>query len=146
MKTAYRAIALLICLGVIVQAAAVAFGWFDVIAELNDGVVYTQDSDRKPGHVIHGIVGMNVMPLLGLLLLVSSFFTKVKGTSKWAAFVLLAIVLQIVMAFISFSTPLVGLLHGVNAFVIFGLALIAARRVNAVAATTTSAPRETASV
>ena len=133
MRSAYRGLALLICLGVLVQAAAVAFGWFDVIADLEDGATFTEDSDHKPGHMIHGLVGMNVMPLLALLLLITSFFTKVKGASKWAGFVLLAIVLQVVMAFISFSTPIVGLLHGANAFVIFGLALMAARRVTVAA-------------
>lgn len=144
MRSAYRGLALLICLGVMVQAAAVAFGWFDVIADLEDGASFTEDSDHKPGHVIHGIVGMNVMPLLGLLLLISSFFTKLKGASKWAGFVLLAIVLQVVMAIISFSTPVIGLLHGANAFVIFGLALMAARRVTVTSPTV--AEREHAAV
>jgi hypothetical protein len=149
MRSAYRGLALLICLGVLVQAAAVAFGWFDVIADLEDGAVFTEDSEHKTGHAIHGMVGFNLMPLLGLLLLITSFFTKVKGASKWAGFVLLAIVLQVVMAIVSFSVPAVGLLHGLNAFVIFGLALVAARRA---AATTTAAVapaaegRETAGV
>lgn len=146
MRSAYRGLALLICLGVLVQAAAVAFGWFDVIADLEDGAVLTEDSEHKPGHMIHGLVGMNVMPLLGLLLLVTSFFTKIKGAAKWAGFVLLAIVLQVVMAIISFSTPIVGLLHGANAFVIFGLALVAARRADAVTAAHADSGRETASV
>lgn len=144
MRSAYRGLALLICLGVVVQAAAVAFGWFDVIADMEDGATFTEDSDHKPGHVIHGIVGMNVMPLLGLVLLITSFFTKVKGASKWAAFVLLAIVLQVVMGIASFSLPAIGLLHGANAFVIFGLALMAARRVTL--ASPTVAEREHAAV
>lgn len=146
MRSAYRGLALLICLGVLVQAAAVAFGWFDVIADLEDGAVLTEDSEHKVGHAIHGMVGFNVMPVLGLLLLLTSFFTKVKGASKWAAFVLLAIVLQVVMAIISFSTPVVGLLHGANAFVIFGLALVAARRTDAVKAAHADLDREAAAV
>lgn len=147
MRSAYRGLALLICLGVMVQAAAVAFGWFDVINELEDGAVLSKDSEHKLGHEVHGLVGMNVMPLLGLLLLVSSFFTKLKGASKWAGFVLLAIVLQVVMAIVSFSAPAVGLLHGLNAFVIFGLALITARRAAAaVPAASVGSDRESASV
>lgn len=146
MRSTYRVIALLICLGVVVQAAAVAFGWFDVINDLEDGAVLSKDSEHKLGHDIHGLVGMNVMPLLGLVLLVSSFFTKVKGASKWAGVVLLAIVLQVVMAIISFSAPAVGLLHGLNAFVIFGLALMTARRVSALPAADVGSDRESASV
>lgn len=147
MKSAYRGLALLICLGVLVQAAAIAFGWFDVIADLEDGATFTEDSDLKPGHEIHGLVGMTIMPLLGLLLLVSSFFTKLRGASKWAGGVLLAIVAQVVLAIVSFSAPVVGLLHGLNAFVIFGLALMAARRAAASATPAEAATsRETAAV
>lgn len=144
MRSAYRGLALLICLGVLVQAAAIAFGWFDVIKDLDDGAVFDKDSDLNAGHATHGIVGMTVMPLLGLLLLISSFFTKVKGAAKWAGFVLLSIVLQVVMGIASFSLPAIGVLHGINAFVIFGLALMAARR--ATLASPTVAEREHAAV
>lgn len=145
MRSVYRGLALLISLGVLVQAAAVAFGWFEVINQLDEGLVLDGDYDGNAGHAAHGIIGMNVMPLLGLLLLVSSFFTKIKGASKWAAFVLLAIVLQVVMGIASFSLPAIGALHGINAFVVFGLALIAARRADAPRATV-APERETASV
>ena len=144
MRSAYRGVALLICLGVLVQAAAIAFGWFDVIKEIEDGAVLDDDFEGNAGHAVHGMNGMMVMPLLGLLLLITSFFTKVKGASKWAGFVLLAIVLQVVMGIASFSLPAIGVLHGVNAFVIFGLALMAARR--AMLAAPTVAEREHAAV
>ena len=145
MRSVYRGLALLICLGVLVQAAAIAFGWFDVLKDVDEGMVLDDDFDGNAGHMIHGMNGMMVMPLLGLLLLVSSFFTKIKGASKWAAFVLIAIVLQVVMGIASFSLPAIGVLHGVNAFVIFGLALVAARRADAPKAT--AAPdRQTAAV
>lgn len=145
MRSVYRGLALLICLGVLVQAASVAFGWFEVINQLDEGLVLDDDYDGNAGHALHGIVGMNVMPLLGLLLLVSSFFTKLPGASKWAGFVLLAIVLQVVMGIASFSLPAIGALHGINAFVVFLLALLTARRADATRVT--AAPeRETASV
>lgn len=144
MRSLYRGLALLICLGVLVQAAAIAFGWFDVIKDLQDGAVLDDDFEGNAGHAVHGMNGMTVMPLLGLLLLISSFFTKVKGASKWAGGVFLAIVLQIVMGIASFSTPAIGILHGVNAFVIFGLALMAARR--ATLTSPTVAEREHAAV
>lgn len=144
MRSVYRGLALLICLGVLVQAASIAFGWFDVLKQVDEGLVLDADYDGNAGHMTHGIVGMTVMPLLALLLLVSSFFTKVKGASKWAGGVLLAVVLQVVMGLAAFTLPAIGVLHGVNAFVIFGVALMAARR--ATLASPTVAEREHAKV
>lgn len=143
MRSTYRVLALLICLGVVLQAAAIAFGWFDVIADSEKAdVVLNDDYDGNAGHMMHGIVGMNVIPLLGLVLLLVSFLTKVPGASKWAGYVFGSIVFQVVIAIMSFSTPVLGLLHGINAFVLFGLALMAARRMEAV--TPAEAGRENA--
>lgn len=143
MRSTYRVLALLICLGVVLQAAAIAFGWFDVIADSEDAdVVLNDDYDGNAGHAMHGIVGMSVIPLLGLVLLVVSFLTKVPGASKWAGYVFGSIVFQVFIAIMAFSTSILGLLHGINAFVLFGLALMAARRMEAV--TPVEAGRENA--
>ena len=145
MRSTYRVLALLICLGVVLQAAAIAFGWFDVIADSEDAdVVLNDDYEGNAGHAMHGIVGMAAIPLIGLILLVVSFLTKVPGASKWAGYVFLSIVFQVFIAIMSFSTPVLGFLHGINAFVLFGLALMASRRIDAVAPT--EAGREHAAV
>ena len=124
MKQTYRVLAGVIALGVLVQAAAVAFGWFDVISGLESGLVVDENFEPNAGHMLHGIVGMYVMPLLGLVLLVVSFLAakSVPGARLWAAIVFVAIVLQVVLAIVAFSTPLVGILHGANALIIFGAA------------------------
>ena len=128
MKKAYRVLAGLIALGVVVQAAAIAYGWFAVLVDLEDGATLTNDYDGNAGHMLHGINGMMVMPILALLLFISSFFAKIRGGTKWAGFVLLAVVVQVVLAFISFGVAAVGALHGINALVILGLAVMTARR------------------
>lgn len=129
MRQAYRVIAGLIALGVLVQAAAVAAGWFMVIADSEEAdVIINSDYDGNIGHAIHGIVGFNLMPLLGLILLIVSFFAKIPGGVKWAGFTLLAIIVQVVLGLISFSIGGLGALHGLNAFVVFGVAAYAARR------------------
>lgn len=126
MKQTYRVLAGLIALGVLVQAAAIAFGWFEVINKVDEGsLVFDSDYDGNAGHAIHGIVGMNVMPLLGLILLIVSFFAKIPGGVKWAVALFLAIVVQVVLAFVSFGVPAVGALHGINALVVLGLAVAA---------------------
>jgi len=149
MRGAYRAFAGLIALGVLVQAAAVAGGWFGTINEIDGGATINEDYEGNLGHTIHGMNGMMIMPLLGLFLFVLSFFAKsIPNAVKFAGLTFLAIIVQIVLAFIAFGVPVVGVLHGVNAFVIFGLALMCVRRATmATAADTTAAtPGATAAV
>jgi hypothetical protein len=149
MRGAYRALAGLIALGVLVQAAAVAGAWFGTINEIDDGATITEDYEGNLGHVVHGMNGMMIMPLLGLALFVVAFFAKtVANAVKFAGLTFLAIVVQIVLAFISFGVPAIGILHGVNAFVVFGLALMCVRRASAAPAveTTAATPGATASV
>ena len=138
MRGAYKVLAGLIMLGVLVQAAAVAGAWFDVINAVDDGTVINEDYEGNVGHAVHGIVGMMVMPLLGLIFFVLSFFAKIPGGVKWAGFTFLAILVQVTLAFVAFGVPLVGVLHGFNAFIVFGLAVFA--RQNAARAVTAEAP------
>ena len=149
MRGAYRVLAGLIALGVLVQAAAVAGGWFGTINEIDDGATITEDYEGNLGHSVHGMNGMMIMPLLGLALFVISFFAKtVSNAVKFAGLTFLAIVVQIVLAFVAFGVPVVGALHGLNAFVVFGLALMCVRRASAPTATetTSAAPGATATV
>jgi hypothetical protein len=131
MRSTYRVLAHLVALGVVLQAASIAFAWFAVINELEGGAVYDQSSEGNAGHMLHGMVGMNLIPLLSLALLVVSFFAKVPGGVRWAAIVLGLAVLQVVMGIVAFGLPAVGALHGVNALVLFSVALVAGRRVGA---------------
>ncbi|WP_209308960.1 hypothetical protein [Blastococcus sp. CT_GayMR16] len=125
MKQTYRVVSGLIALGVVVQAAAIAFGWFDAIHELDNGLIIDENYDGNAGHMLHGVNGMYVMPLLGLILLIVSFFAAktVPGARKWAGIVFGLIVLQVVLAFVAFSAPVVGALHGLNALAILGTAV-----------------------
>ena len=124
MKQTYRVVSGLIALGVLVQAAAIAFGWFDAIHGLDNGLVIDENYEGNAGHVVHGINGMYVLPLLGLILLIVSFFAArtVPGARKWAGIVFGLIVLQVVLAFVAFGAPAVGALHGINALAIFATA------------------------
>ena len=48
MKTAYRAIAYLIAGLVAAQAAFIAFAWFTVISQVEDGTAFTENSRATP--------------------------------------------------------------------------------------------------
>lgn len=128
MKQIYRVLAGLIALGVLVQAAAVAFAWFEAISAVESGQVI-DSGYRNAGHDIHGIVGMMVMPLLALILLITSFVTAkaVPGGRKWAGIVFGVTLLQVALAFAAFIVaPVLGALHGLNALVLFAVAVRAA--------------------
>jgi len=121
---------------VALQAAFIAINTFGMFKWIDDGGSLTKsvlegdswDWDGAFGAIAHGIVGLMVIPLIALLLLVVSFFAKVPGGVKWAGIVLGVTVLQVVLAFVSFGAPLVGALHGLNAFLLFGVAMMAAQR------------------
>ena len=142
MRQTYRVVASLIALGVLVQAAAIAFGWFQVINDVENGAVLDQNAELNAGHIVHGMNGLYVLPLLGLVLLGVSFAAarSVPGARKWAGITLGLIVLQVVLAFVAFGAPIVGALHGVNALLVLGAAVRAAMLAAAPAPASGSAP------
>lgn len=125
MKQTYRVVSGLIALGVLVQAGAIAAGWFTALHDVDNGLVIDKNYDGNAFHGIHGFVGFNVMPLLGLILLVVSFFAakSVPGARKWGGIVFGLIILQVALALFSFSVPSLGALHGINALAVFGTAV-----------------------
>jgi heme A synthase len=124
LKQTYRVLAGLIALGVLVQAASVAYGWFDAISAVDAGTVIDGNYEGNAGHMLHGMIGMMVIPLLGLILLILSFVAakSIPQARKWAGIVFGLIVLQVALAFAAFSAPIIGALHGINALLLFGAA------------------------
>lgn len=125
MKQTYRVFSGLIALGVLVQAGAIAAGWFTALHDVDKGLVIDKNYDGNAFHSLHGFVGFNVMPLLGLILLIVSFFAakSVPGARKWGAIVFGLIILQVALALVAFSVPAIGGLHGINALAVFGTAV-----------------------
>jgi hypothetical protein len=124
-KQTYRVLAGLIALGVLVQAGSIAAGWFTALHDVDNGLVIDDNYDGNAFHGIHAFVGFNVMPLLGLILLIVSFFAarSVPGARKWAGIVFGLIVLQVTLALLAFDVPALGALHGINALAVLGTAL-----------------------
>ncbi|MGY4767168.1 hypothetical protein ACXC9Q_09635 [Kribbella sp. CWNU-51] len=129
MRATYRVLAGLVAVSVVLQAMFIALGWFTAIKDMDDGLVIDKNYDGNIGHALHGQFGTLVIPILALLLLIVSFFAHVPGGIRWALYVFGLVVLQIALAFLSFGvTPVLGLLHGLNAFVLLAVAAIASRR------------------
>lgn len=138
MKSVYKVLAYLIALGVVVQAAMIAFAvaglgiWIEegntvdsaaFEAMFEGDITYT----GVAGMMVHGIAGMMVIPLIALLLLIVSFFAKVPGGIRAALAVLVLVVVQVALGLFGHSNAYAGLLHGANALLLLGAALNAGR-------------------
>ncbi|MEJ8278862.1 hypothetical protein [Pseudonocardia spirodelae] len=146
MRSAYRVLAWLIALEVVVQAGAIAYAVFGLSTWIQGGGVLdkaameseTTEFTGLGGFPLHGINGQMVIPALGLILLVVAFFARIAGGVRWAATVLGLIVLQVLLGLFAHDVTALGALHGATALALLACAVLAARRAGAPA--TTAAP------
>jgi len=139
MIKAYRILATIVAVEVVIQAMAMVFAVAGLGIWVDEGGVYDkaamEDDDLTftglGGFIVHGINGMMIIPLLGLALLILSFFAKFDGAVKWAAIVLGAIVVQVFLGVFGHESAYIGMLHGLNAFILLGSAGMAARQAKA---------------
>ncbi len=132
MRSTYRVLAILIAIVVVLQAASIAFAWFDVLHAVDEGKAFADiDDDTNAGHAMHSL-GAVATALLALLLLIVSFFAKIPGGVKWALIVFGVMLLQWVLAIVAFSVPAIGFLHGINALILAGVAGRASRQASVV--------------
>ncbi|MGB9035911.1 hypothetical protein BLJ79_01005 [Arthrobacter sp. UCD-GKA] len=124
MRTAYKVIAHIIAAAVVVQAALIAWSMFGLIPSLESGTLPTEPPLSA---MLHGMIGMYVVPVLVLALVVVALLGH--AGLKWALWLLLAVAVQITLAFVAFESAWVGLLHGANAFALIALAEVGARAV-----------------
>jgi heme A synthase len=125
MRAVYRVLATVVLAGVVVQLASMAFGAFTTSADAEDGAAI-DGAYNNAGQTLHQIGGMAIGGVV-LLLLIVSFFAKVPGGVKWAGALVGLVVVQIALATIAFSIPLLGALHALNAMAIATVAERAAR-------------------
>jgi hypothetical protein len=144
-------LASLLALEVIIQAAAVVYGVFGLANYVDGGHTITaQDFEENSdlsfsglgGLILHGMNGMMIIPLIALLLLIVSFFAKVKGGIITAAVLVVLVALQIALGLIAHSVEQIGILHGINAFLILGGAIHAARAARKVEVVVVERPAE----
>lgn len=124
MRTAYKVVAHIIAAAVVIQAALIAWSMFGLIPSLENGTV---PGEPPLTAMLHGMIGMYVVPVLVLVLVVVALLAH--AGLKWALWLLLAVAVQIALAFLAFDAAWVGALHGINAFTIIALAEVGARAV-----------------
>lgn len=136
MKAVYRILAYVIAAAVAVQSMSAVYAVAGLGKWVDEGGVFDKavfESEATPfpevvGFMIHGMNGMMVIPALGLLLLIVSFFTRIRAAVMWAGLVLLLVVLQVALGIMGHDIPALGGLHGLNALLLLGVSLMAARR------------------
>jgi hypothetical protein len=138
MRKTYRILADIIAIEVVIQAMVMVFAIAGLFKWISDGATLDQSvidgwEDDPPdwtgsiGHFIHVMNGTFLIPLLGIALLIVSFFAAVNGGVKWAAIIIVSIVVQVLAGQLAEDWPYLGLVHGLNAFILFGAALAAAK-------------------
>ncbi len=158
MRRVYQVLAYLVALEVVVQAAVMVWGIAGLGLWVDNGGVLDKatfedafEGGARPfpeflGLELHGMNGMMIIPVLALLLLVSSFFAKVPKGLAYAGGVVLLVALQIILGLAGHSVAGLGALHGINALLLFGVALRAGMRVTQLDRATNAESRERVAV
>lgn len=136
MRVVYRVLAFIIAVEVAIQAAVMVFAIAGLGIWVQDGGVLdkaTMESEEPAfpegiGFFLHAMNGMYLIPLLALLLLIASFFAKVHRGVAYALLVLGLVVLQIFLGIFGHEAAFFGLLHGLNALLLFAIAFRAGIR------------------
>jgi hypothetical protein len=150
MRTVYKVLAYFVAIEVAVQAMAAVWAIAGLGKWVEGGGVVDKalmESEGMPfpevaGFIVHGINGTFVIPGIALLLLITSFFARVRGAIKWAVIVFVLVVVQGQLGFLGHEITAVAALHGLNALALFGTALYAARRMRTAAPSKVSPPEE----
>jgi hypothetical protein len=154
MRSVYRVFAFIIAAEVVIQASAIAYGFFGIGKYIDDGATINKASVESDsisftglgGLALHGINGTMIVPLIAIIFFIISFFAKVPGGVKWAGIVLLLVAIQIALGMFGHEVPALGALHGINALILFGVAVSAGMRVNRVTAGESARTSEAATV
>ncbi len=109
--------------------AAIALAGFTTAADAEDGVTIGADYSNF-GQSYHSMAG-TAIGLVALIFLIVSFLTDVPRGRVLAGVVLGLVVLQVLLAVVSFGLPALGILHGLNGLAIAGVAGAASRRASA---------------
>ena len=138
---AYRFLAFMIATLVVVQAGAIAWAFFGMVNWIDDGGVVNKellectDCDQnftaEWGFAIHMFFnGLVLIPLTSLVFLIVAFFAKVPKGVTLAATVFGLVVLQVFVlpALSREAGSGFGALHGVNAILLLGVAIMAGMR------------------
>lgn len=142
MRQVFRVLAYLVAAAVVVQAAVMVYAVAGLGLFIEEGGVVDQAAmeqsmsgdplfPEEVGLMLHGMNGMMIIPVIAVLLLIASFFAGVRGAWRWGLAVLALVALQVFLGLAGHAVPFLGALHGVNALLLFSVALYTGWRVAA---------------
>ena len=123
MNSAFRIWASIVSLAIIVQVGLAGYGAFHAVDEADDKGTIGKNA-VSDGFNAHAALGYIIL-LAALILLVLAFVARRAGGPsrvKSSAVVLGLIVLQLPLAWLGAATPGLGILHGMNALAVAGVA------------------------
>ena len=124
MNSAFRIWASLVSLAVIVQVGLAGYGAFHAVDESDDKGTIGKNAVSN-GFDAHAALGYIIF-LAALVLVVLAFLSRRQGGDsarvKWAGGLVLLIVLQVLFAWAGDAAAGLGVLHGMNALAIAGVA------------------------
>ena len=136
MRRFYSALAWIVAGGVVVQAAAIAFGFGGMVGYIMDGGVVDEalmESRQSTftgdlGFPIHAIVGGLLIPVVALVLGVHVVLRPRRAAREAVAWTVFGLVfVQVMVAYSIADVPYLGALHGANALAILLAAIYTAR-------------------
>jgi hypothetical protein len=152
MRKAHQVLALILAAFVVVQAMAIAYAlaglgkWVEDDGGVLNKAVLDNDKDLHfrgvGGFALHGIDGMMIIPLVTIVFLVVSLLAakQVPGAASRAGILFAMVALQVVLGLGLHGVVVLAPLHALNAFGIFSMAMVTARKAGEVRAATPATP------
>ncbi len=137
MTKTFRVLSFLIAALVMLQAFFIVWGVFGLATWIDDGNSATSqvfddafEGGDAPfpefiGLMLHGMNGTTLIPLVALITLVIGIIAKHPGSTKFAVAIFLLVIVQIALGIFGHEIAFIGGLHGINAFILFGTAVMA---------------------
>jgi hypothetical protein len=118
-RAAFRYLTAVLFVAIVIQVALAAFGAFDAVHKSKHAPVAHKTIDNGFGP--HALFGYIIIILMLVLLIVAAAGRLGPTPIRLAGGLLLAGIIQAILGVISENAPGVGVLHGMNALLIFAL-------------------------
>jgi hypothetical protein len=123
LNSAFRIWASLVSLAVIVQVGLASYGAFNAVDESDDKGTIGKNA-VSDGFTAHAALGYIIL-LAAIILLVVAFLATRGGDRarvRWSGGIVLLVVIQILLAWAGGAAAWLGVLHGMNALAVAGVA------------------------
>jgi hypothetical protein len=122
LSSAFRIWSSLVSLAIIVQVGLAAYGGFHAVNESDDKGVIGKKAVSN-GFDAHAALGYIIL-LAAIVLVVLAFLSRANGPwrPRWSGLILGLIVVQVLLAWLGGAAAWLGVLHGMNALAVAGVA------------------------